>query len=145
MKTGMTRKVWMLGMAALCVVAFGCARYRANHESNNYPTSSNSPATSNYPVTSPSTGGQMNGAGTGYGTGTAKVLTPDEIKSYQQALQDSGFNPGPINGSMTPETSAAIRSFQQANNIPATGNFDLRTEQALQAKSGTTIQSPSNH
>ncbi len=132
MKTGMTRKLWMLGMASLCVVAFGCARYRASHESANYPT------------TSPATGGQITGAGTGYGTGTAKVLTPDEIKSEQQALQDAGFNPGPINGTMTPETAAAIRSFQQANNLPVTGNFDFRTEEALATKAGSTTKSPSN-
>ncbi len=128
MKTGM-KKVMMLGMASLFVFAVGCARYRASHNEA-------------YPATSPTTVAPT--AGAGYGTGTAKVLTPDEIKAFQQELQQAGFNPGAIDGTMTPQTAQAIRQFQQANNLPVTGNFDFRTEEALRTTTGQTTQSPSN-
>ena len=41
----------------------------------------------------------------------------ENLKAVQQALKDKGYDPGPINGVMTSQTTAAIRSFQSASKI----------------------------
>lgn len=55
----------------------------------------------------------------------------DTVKEAQQALQEKGHNPGPIDGLMGPNTRQAIRAFQKEQNIKATGNLDQETAQRL--------------
>jgi peptidoglycan hydrolase-like protein with peptidoglycan-binding domain len=57
----------------------------------------------------------------------------NDVKAAQQALQAKGHNPGPIDGKMGPRTSAAIRDFQKAEGLQATGRLD----DATRAKLGT--------
>ncbi len=52
--------------------------------------------------------------------------TPGIVQNIQRALQAKGFNPGPIDGVVGAETSAAIRAFQQANGL-ATGGLTMDT------------------
>ena len=62
------------------------------------------------------------------------VVSPDNVKSAQQALKARGLNPG-IDGRMDEKTQQALRDFQKANNLPATGVLDQKTA----AKLGVTI------
>lgn len=52
--------------------------------------------------------------------------TPGIVQDIQRALLAKGFNPGPIDGIIGRETSAAITGFQQANNL-ATGGLTMET------------------
>ncbi len=58
------------------------------------------------------------------------TVTPEIIRSVQQALLDAGYNPGPVDGISGPRTLAALENFQKQNNIAA-GQFTKETLQAL--------------
>ena len=49
------------------------------------------------------------------------------IRSVLQALQDKGFDIGPIDGIIGPRTRAALREFQERQGMPATGRLDAET------------------
>ena len=68
-------------------------------------------------------------------SGAKKSASGDEIRSAQQALQDKGFNPGPIDGRMGSQTKAALKEFQQKNNLTVTGSLDAETRDRLLASS----------
>lgn len=53
------------------------------------------------------------------------------IKAAQAKLAELGFNPGPADGIMGPNTRAAIKAFQEKGNLPVTGELDDKTTQAL--------------
>ena len=55
------------------------------------------------------------------GASAAGQLSSNEVRDLQQTLDTRGFSPGPIDGILGPRTKEAIREFQQANNLPATG------------------------
>jgi formylglycine-generating enzyme required for sulfatase activity len=59
----------------------------------------------------------------------------DDIVSAQSDLSALGFAAGPANGVMTPQTEAAVRAFQAAKALPATGLIDARLLSALEAAS----------
>jgi len=60
--------------------------------------------------------------------GTDKVTgSQTHVAAAQQALQKNGFNPGPIDGYMGPQTSAAVREFQQKEQLQVTGQLDPDT------------------
>jgi Skp family chaperone for outer membrane proteins len=65
----------------------------------------------------------------GHGNGRASA----DVRSAQQALQDKGFNPGPIDGVKGPRTTAAVRDFQQKENLTVTGQLDAETNARLMA------------
>ena len=56
-----------------------------------------------------------------------------DVRATQQALRDQGFDPGPIDGVMGPRTSAAVRDFQQKENLTVTGQVDAETRARLMA------------
>jgi peptidoglycan hydrolase-like protein with peptidoglycan-binding domain len=53
------------------------------------------------------------------------------VKEVQQALKDKGHDPGPIDGVMGAKTKEALKSFQTASNIQATGTLNAETAQKL--------------
>lgn len=55
----------------------------------------------------------------------------DQVRSAQQALKDKGHDPGAIDGVMGPKTQAALRDFQKAEGIQATGRLDAETMSKL--------------
>ena len=55
----------------------------------------------------------------------------NNVKQAQQALKDKGYDPGPVDGMMGARTKEAIKSFQSASNIEATGTLDAETSQQL--------------
>ena len=57
-------------------------------------------------------------------------LTRDKGTQIQQALQNAGHNPGPIDGIIGSLTHAAMKSYQEANNL-ATGGLTYKTVKSL--------------
>jgi hypothetical protein len=66
----------------------------------------------------------------------------DEVRAAQKALREKGFNPGPIDGMMGPRTNAAVREFQQKENLTATGQLDRETRARLMASASSPSASP---
>ena len=59
------------------------------------------------------------------------AMGDEKVKAAQQALKDKGHDPGDVDGKMGPKTQAALRDFQKAQGIQATGRLDAKTAQAL--------------
>jgi peptidoglycan hydrolase-like protein with peptidoglycan-binding domain len=59
------------------------------------------------------------------------------VKEAQQALKDKGYDPGPVDGVMGSKTKEAIKSFQSASNLQATGTLDAQTADKLGVQSGS--------
>ena len=53
------------------------------------------------------------------------------VRSVQQALNDRGYNAGPVDGQWGPTTVDAVRRFQQASGLPQTGELERPTLAAL--------------
>jgi hypothetical protein len=63
---------------------------------------------------------------------TYSNLLPDEvIANVQTALQDAGYYYGPITGSLSVDTRAAMANFQRDYGLPITGAIDEATVEAL--------------
>jgi hypothetical protein len=63
---------------------------------------------------------------------TYSNLLPDEvIANVQTSLQDAGYYYGPITGSLSVDTRAAIANFQRDYGLPITGAIDEPTVEAL--------------
>ena len=58
----------------------------------------------------------------------------DEIMKVQEALKDKGEDPGSIDGIMGKKTKAALKKFQEQNNLKATAMLDLQTAEKLGVK-----------
>jgi hypothetical protein len=53
------------------------------------------------------------------------------IRSVQQALNDRGYNAGPVDGQWGAATRDAVKRFQQVTGLPATGELGRQTLAAL--------------
>ena len=62
---------------------------------------------------------------------SASELTPDTTQQVQQKLQQQGLYSGRVDGVWGPATEAAVRSYQQQQNLNATGKLDPDTIAAL--------------
>jgi len=58
----------------------------------------------------------------------------DTVRDAQQALKDKGFDPGPVDGIDGPRTRAAVRSYQEKQNINADGRLGPKTLDSLGVK-----------
>ncbi len=58
----------------------------------------------------------------------------DTIRDAQQALKDKGYDPGPIDGINGPLTRAAVRNYQQKENIDVDGRLGPKTLDNLGVK-----------
>ncbi len=63
-----------------------------------------------------------------------QIFPKSESKTYysfmiriQSALKNAGFNPGLIDGKMGSRTRAALREFQEANDLPVDGQVNKQT------------------
>lgn len=68
-------------------------------------------------------------------SGQQEAATHEDTRQVQQALKDAGFEPGPVDGILGPRTREALRNFQTANNLQATGEVNQDTLAALQVPS----------
>ena len=76
-----------------------------------------------------------------------------DVERLQQALKDNGHDPGPIDGVTGPRTVSALKAYQKAQGLEATGRLDdatraklgepARTESKTQA-GGDTRPSPAD-
>ena len=55
----------------------------------------------------------------------------DLIRQVQERLKAIGVNPGPIDGTLGPQTREALRWYQNTKGLPMTGEIDERTLDAL--------------
>jgi Putative peptidoglycan binding domain len=58
-------------------------------------------------------------------------LTAMQVRQIQQALNSKAFNAGTVDGKWGPRTAAALRDFQQSQNIASNGQLDAMTWSAL--------------
>ncbi len=59
------------------------------------------------------------------------------VREAQQALKDKGYDPGPIDGINGPNTEAAVRQYQEKENINADGLLGPTTLDSLGVKHGS--------
>jgi peptidoglycan hydrolase-like protein with peptidoglycan-binding domain len=57
-------------------------------------------------------------------TPTFAAQGSDRTRAAQQALKDKGFDPGPIDGIDGPKTDAAVREYQEKNNLVVDGRLN---------------------
>jgi len=57
-----------------------------------------------------------------------------EVMAMQQALKDRGFGPGPIDGTVGPRTTSALKEYQKSENLTITGRMDHDTAAKLGVK-----------
>jgi Putative peptidoglycan binding domain len=62
------------------------------------------------------------------------VISSNDIRRAQEALKGKGFDPGAISGRMQARTQEALRDYQKANDLPATGVLDQKTAEKLGIK-----------
>jgi peptidoglycan hydrolase-like protein with peptidoglycan-binding domain len=60
-------------------------------------------------------------------------LNETQIRRYQEQLDTAGFATGAEKGTITPETTAALRAYQQTYGLPVTGVLDEATQRSLVA------------
>lgn len=72
------------------------------------------------------------------GEPAAKGGDPD-VRAAQQALKDRAQDPGPIDGRMGPRTQAALKQFQRAEGLQATGTLDDATKDKLGLRGGSAL------
>jgi septal ring factor EnvC (AmiA/AmiB activator) len=59
--------------------------------------------------------------------GRTAIAFDEFTRKVQQALKRAGYDPGPVDGKKGSNTTRAIQSFQQENNIPTSGMADEAT------------------
>lgn len=62
----------------------------------------------------------------------APKMTLEDIKKVQLALAAAGFDPGKADGKMGPQTTQAVKSFQEANGLKVDGVVGKGTWEKLQ-------------
>lgn len=58
-------------------------------------------------------------------------MDKEEVKKVQEALKDKGHYQGPVDGILGPTTRAALKKFQSAQGLEATGELDEETKKQL--------------
>lgn len=56
---------------------------------------------------------------------------PSRVRRAQERLHAAGFDPGPPDGTLGPQTREALRRYQHTKGLPATGELDAPTLDAL--------------
>jgi len=60
-----------------------------------------------------------------------RLLNRGDIQVAQTHLRDFGFDPGPIDGTYTAQTQAAVRAYQTTYGLVVSGLLDLQTRDQL--------------
>src|SRR5581483_3024236 len=86
---------------------------------------------------------EMRNALLGLALGLALCAVPvlaqshETVRETQQALKDKGYDPGPVDGVMGPQTRAALKSYQEKENINSDGVLGPKTMDSLGVKHGS--------
>ncbi len=72
---------------------------------------------------------------------TGQEMDSYTVRQLQQALQGKGHDVGGVDGIMGPRTQSALRQYQQAHGMQATGRLDQQTGSSLGLSSGGTNRS----
>ncbi len=56
-----------------------------------------------------------------------------DVRAMQETLKERGYDPGAVDGIMGPRTAAALREYQQKENLRVTGQLDAETVSSLKA------------
>jgi peptidoglycan hydrolase-like protein with peptidoglycan-binding domain len=72
----------------------------------------------------------------------APAQTPGDIELAQKSLKQRGHDPGPIDGVNGPRTIAALKAYQQAQGLEATGRLDDATLGKLSEPTGQPSRGP---
>lgn len=102
-----------------------------------YAQNSTSGTGSTYAQNQATNSGNSASSGSSYRSGrsasgvTASTRDAGLVREVQQALNDKGFNPGPIDGKWGPRTQAALTKFQNSEGISASRRLDEQTLAAL--------------
>ena len=67
----------------------------------------------------------------------------EQVKAVQEALKDKGHDPGAVDGIMGPKTKQALRDYQKAEGLKATGNLDSETASKLGVQTTSAADSAS--
>jgi Putative peptidoglycan binding domain len=65
---------------------------------------------------------------------TGSVCADDNVRAVQEKLRDGGFYSGEIDGAYSSQLAAALTRFQVRKGLPVTGQLDVETGNALDAK-----------
>ena len=68
----------------------------------------------------------------------ASAQTGADVERAQQALKQAGYDPGPVDGVMGAQTTAALKAYQKKQGLGVTGQLDAETA----AKLGEAAQAP---
>ncbi len=60
-----------------------------------------------------------------------RLLSSGDIQIAEMRLRDFGFDPGPVDGTFTTQTQAAVRAFQARYGLPVSGLLDRGTREEL--------------
>lgn len=66
------------------------------------------------------------------------VCADDNVQAVQEKLRDGGFYSGEIDGAYSSQLAAALTRFQVRKGLPVTGQLDVETGNALDAKPAVT-------
>jgi peptidoglycan hydrolase-like protein with peptidoglycan-binding domain len=59
--------------------------------------------------------------------GRYSLANTEQVRHVQQKLNDLGYHAGSVDGVLGPRTQSALRQFQHARNLNATGHIDSKT------------------
>lgn len=59
------------------------------------------------------------------------TLDENDVRQVQEALNEAGYNAGPVDGKWGDQTRSALRSFQEGKGLDATGELSRETVLAL--------------
>jgi peptidoglycan hydrolase-like protein with peptidoglycan-binding domain len=68
---------------------------------------------------------------------TTAPLTRDETRDLQGKLKAAGFDPGPVDGALGPQTRSAVRKYADARAMPNADNRDLLSRLKTEAPPAT--------
>jgi peptidoglycan hydrolase-like protein with peptidoglycan-binding domain len=66
------------------------------------------------------------------------VCADDNVRAVQEKLRDGGFYSGEIDGAYSSQLAAALTRYQVRKGLPVTGQLDVETSDALDAKPAVT-------
>ena len=68
-------------------------------------------------------------------------VSPETVEAAQKKLNSLGDDAGPVDGKLGAKTQAALRKYQQDENLPVTGRLDQKTMAKLDVGGGSMIAS----